>query len=98
MTPEAIMYNDNFLDTKKGAKNMLLFDKTISIRIGNLKTGENLGLQIFTSIRQLDMCAMSRFHLFCVVDVLIRSLELCPYIQENRFKSFAPIREHNHAE
>lgn len=80
MTPEAILYNDNFLDTKKGTKNMLLFDKTINVRVGNLQTGENLGVQILTSIRKLDLCAMSRFHLFCVIDMLIRSLEVCPYI------------------
>ena len=73
----------------------LLFDHNFSIDYGFMVTGRRKGLLINTSSRKLKIEADNYFSLLEILKSFNWAAKKSPYIQLNRFTSFAPVRSPN---
>lgn len=95
VTQEGIIYSINSESTQ--LREMLLFDQSFHLSYGRQATGTNKGLTIITSNRKLILKAQHFFQALDWISAISEATMKCPYIQTNRYFSFAPIREKNEA-
>jgi len=78
----------------------IIFDKEIKIDIGNVDMGQvisndGLGIRINTMSRTITLKSYSLFDLLIWTNGISSALINCPFVQINKFLSFAPIRKKN---
>ena len=95
LTDEGIGYSSKEFDYN--FKDMLLFDKTLKVRMGKHETGTRFGIEIHTTTRRLKLCLNSSYEMFDWVEAFIDSISRNPYCKRNRFTSFSPQRSKNFA-
>lgn len=96
ITSEGVMYSKGHLKVDSFIRENLLFDHHFKIQYGKQETGISKGLNLMYSNRKLHIEALDLFSFFDIVASLNEAFDNSPYIQENRFKSFAPVRENTY--
>jgi len=70
----------------------LLFDQSFQIKYGRKDTGTKRGIILSTSTRKLHLQAEDAFQAIDWISSIEAAVKECPYVQTNRFFSFAPVR------
>ena len=95
ITSEGVMYSRGHQKSQSFILENLLFDHHFQLKYGKLETGLNRGLNLIYSNRKLHIEALDLFAFFDILASLTDAFENSPYILQNRFKSFAPVRENS---
>ena len=95
ITSEGVMYSKGHLKVDAFIRENLLFDHHFQIKYGKAETGLQRGINLIYSNRKLHLEALDTFEFFDILAALFDAFEHSPYIMQNRFKSFAPIRENS---
>ena len=90
ITNEGIIYTIDSNSTR--AREHLLFDQSFQIEFDRQKTGIKRGLALSTSNRRLQLRADTTFGAIDWILSIKEAVSECPYVQVNRYLSFAPVR------
>lgn len=93
ISSEGVMYSKGHLKADSFIRENLLFDHHFKLEYGKQETGLSKGLNLIYSNRKLHIEALDLFSFFDILASLNEAFVHSPYIVENRFKSFAPVRD-----
>jgi len=95
ITSEGVMYSKGHMKVDSFIRENLLFDHHFELKYGKQETGLERGLNLNYSNRKLHIEALDIFGFFDLLASLTDAFENSPYILQNRFRSFAPVRENS---
>jgi len=90
ITNEGIVYIINSQSSR--VRESLLFDQSFKIEYGRRATGTKKGITLSTSTRKLHLRAASVLQAIEWIHMIEEAVKQCPYVQLNRYLSFAPVR------
>jgi len=93
LTEEGIIYLVDSGSTR--VREMLLFDQSFKIEYGQRSTGSREGINLVVPNRKLNLQAKDQFEALIWISEIKKAAEACHYTKNNRYDSFAPLRDDN---